>query len=103
MADVTYKGTTIPFGRVQGHLHDLDLKTWGFPGVDGLDVMAMGKRGRVFAVVGRSVNGGISKATLPTMAGMVAAISGLMVSVQLERFARAEGKRVADRLTVVHG
>jgi hypothetical protein len=36
------------------------------------------------------------------MAGMVAALSGLMLSIQIERFARAEGERVADQLTVQH-
>ena len=46
--------------------------------------------------------GGVSKATLPTMAGMVAALSGLMISVQLERFARAERQRVADRMELLH-
>ncbi len=66
--------------------------------IEVFDVMALAGTGNV-----RGMAGGVSKATLPTMAGMVAALSGLMLSVQLERFARAEGKRVADRLTVVHG
>ncbi len=65
--------------------------------IEVFDVMALAGTGNV-----RGMAGGVSKATLPTMAGMVAALSGLMFSVQLERFARAEGKRVADRLTVVH-
>jgi biopolymer transport protein ExbB len=47
--------------------------------------------------------GGISKATLPTMAGMVAALSGLIFSVQLERRAKREGREMADRLVLEHG
>ena len=42
--------------------------------------------------------GGVSKATLPTMAGMVAALSGMLFSVQLVRFANEESQRVADSL-----
>ena len=44
-----------------------------------------------------------SKATLPTMAGMVAALSGMLFSIQLDRFAREEAERVADSLEIVHG
>ena len=40
----------------------------------------------------------VSKATIPTMAGMVAALSGLYFSVSMERFARRETERVADHL-----
>jgi biopolymer transport protein ExbB len=47
--------------------------------------------------------GGISKATLPTMAGMVAALSGLIFSVQLERRAKREGRLMSDRLTITSG
>ena len=46
--------------------------------------------------------GGVSKATLPTMAGMVAALSGMLFSIQLERFAREESERVADALELAH-
>ena len=42
---------------------------------------------------------GVSKATIPTMAGMVAALSGLILAVQLESFAKRETTRVADQLT----
>jgi len=45
---------------------------------------------------------GVSKATLPTMAGMVAALSGMRFSIQLDRFARNEADRVAGRLEIVH-
>ena len=37
-------------------------------------------------------------ATIPTMAGMVAALSGLYFSVSMERFARRETDRVADHM-----
>jgi len=50
----------------------------------------------------RAMASGVSRATLPTMAGMVAAISGLMLSVQFDRYARDEGERVADSLTIAH-
>ena len=47
--------------------------------------------------------GGVSKATIPTMAGMVAALSGLLLSVRLEQHAADEGERMADRLEIEHG
>jgi len=50
----------------------------------------------------RGMAGGVSKATLPTMAGMVAALSGMLFNTQLERFAEDERQRVADSLEVVH-
>ena len=56
----------------------------------------------VMAVAGnanpRAMASGVSRATIPTMAGMVAALSGMYFSVQLERFARHETQRVADHL-----
>lgn len=51
----------------------------------------------------RAMAGGVSKATIPTMAGMVAALSGLLLSVRLEQYAADEGERVADRLEIEHG
>jgi biopolymer transport protein ExbB len=62
--------------------------------IEVFDVMAVAGSGNA-----RAMAAGVSKATLPTMAGMVAAISGLLVSVQIERYARDEGQRVADALT----
>lgn len=61
--------------------------------IEVFDVMAIAGSGNV-----RGMAAGVSKATLPTMAGMVAALSGMMSSVQLERFARTETERVADSL-----
>ncbi len=61
--------------------------------IEVFDVMAIAGSGNV-----RGMAAGVSKATIPTMAGMVAALSGLLISAQLERFARNEGERTADRL-----
>ena len=66
--------------------------------IEVFDVMATAGSGNV-----RGMAGGISKATMPTMAGMVAALSGLIFSVQLERRAKREGQRMADRLVITHG
>jgi len=65
--------------------------------IEVFDVMAISGSGNA-----RAMASGVSRATIPTMAGMVAALSGLIFSVQLERFARDEGERVADKLTIVH-
>ena len=65
--------------------------------IEVFDVMAIAGSGNA-----RAMASGVQKATIPTMAGMVAALSGLMLSVQIERFARAEGDRVADQLTIQH-
>jgi biopolymer transport protein ExbB len=63
--------------------------------IEVFDVMAIAGTGNV-----RGMAGGVSKATLPTMAGMVAALSGLLFSVQLERRAKKETQLMADRLVV---
>jgi biopolymer transport protein ExbB len=62
--------------------------------IEVFDVMATGSGNA------RGMAGGVSKATLPTMAGMVAAISGMLFSTQLGRFAEDESQRVADSLEV---
>ena len=49
----------------------------------------------------RAMASGVSKATIPTMAGMVAALSGLLLSVQLERFARSSAESFEDHLEMV--
>ena len=41
---------------------------------------------------------GVSKATLPTMAGMVAALSGMLFSIQIDRYANSETERLASNL-----
>ena len=65
--------------------------------IEVFDVMAIAGSGNA-----RGMAGGVSKATLPTMAGMVAALSGMLFSIQLDRFAREETERVADRLEIAH-
>jgi biopolymer transport protein ExbB len=64
--------------------------------IEVFDVMAIAGSGNA-----RGMAAGVSKATLPTMAGMVAALSGMLFSIQLERFARHESERVADSLELV--
>ncbi|RMD91254.1 MAG: MotA/TolQ/ExbB proton channel family protein [Alphaproteobacteria bacterium] len=60
----------------------------------------------VMAVLGsgnaRAMADGVSKATLPTMAGMVAALSGVFMSTWLERKAKRETERLEDSLTMDH-
>jgi biopolymer transport protein ExbB len=63
--------------------------------IEVFDVMAIAGSGNA-----RAMASGVSRATIPTMAGMVAALSGLILSVQLERYARDETQRVADSLTI---
>jgi biopolymer transport protein ExbB len=48
----------------------------------------------------RSMASGVSKATVPTMAGMVAALSGVAMSAYLENKARREREFVADELII---
>lgn len=66
--------------------------------IEVFDVMAVAGSGNAKAMAG-----GVSKATIPTMAGMVAALSGLILSARLEQFAANEGERLADRLEIEHG
>ncbi len=61
--------------------------------IEVFDVMALAGNGNA-----RGMAAGVSKATLPTMAGMVAAISGMLFSLPLDRFAQEETERMADSL-----
>ncbi len=61
--------------------------------IEVFDVMAVAGSGNA-----RGMAGGVSKATLPTMAGMVGALSGMLFSVQLRRFARHAAQRMDDSL-----
>lgn len=63
--------------------------------IEVFDVMAAGGGNT------RGMAAGVSKATLPTMAGMVAAISGMLFHIQLERFAGDASERAADHLEIV--
>src|SRR5690606_11560261 len=50
----------------------------------------------------KQMAGGVSKATIPTMAGMVAALSGLFVNTYMSRIAERENQLFADHLTMDH-
>ncbi|GAB2190685.1 MotA/TolQ/ExbB proton channel family protein [Sessilibacter sp. MAH2] len=60
----------------------------------------------VLAVTGggdaKSMAGGVSAATIPTMAGMVAALSGVFGSTYVNRIAERENHLFADHLTMDH-
>jgi biopolymer transport protein ExbB len=65
--------------------------------IDVFDVMAISGSGNA-----RAMASGVYRATLPTMAGMVAAISGLLLSVQIDRHASNEADRIGDQLNIEH-
>jgi biopolymer transport protein ExbB len=50
----------------------------------------------------RAMASGVSKATIPTMAGMVAALSGIVGDTYLSRKAEAERELLEDHLTMDH-
>lgn len=60
----------------------------------------------IMAVTGgsdaKSMAGGVSRATIPTMAGMVAAISGVFANTYITRVAKRESEFLADNLTTDH-
>ena len=60
----------------------------------------------VMAIAGsgnpRSMASGVSKATVPTMAGMVAALSGVAMGTYLDTKARREREFLADELFIEH-
>lgn len=60
----------------------------------------------VMAVMGtgnaRAMAAGVSKATVPTMSGMVGALSGLFFSVWLQRKADAEIESLGEHMTMDH-
>jgi biopolymer transport protein ExbB len=61
----------------------------------------------VMAIAGsgnpRSMASGVARATVPTMAGMVAALSGVAMSAFLENKTRREREFIADELIIEHG
>ena len=65
--------------------------------IDVFDVM--GSQGSSNA---RAMAAGVSKATIPTMAGMVAALSGVFLSTYIEKRAKREAERLEDSLTMDH-
>lgn len=50
----------------------------------------------------KQMAGGVSRATIPTMAGMVAALSGLFANTYISRVAEREKQLFADHLTMDH-
>ena len=60
----------------------------------------------IMAVTGggdaKSMAGGVEQATIPTMAGMVAALSGLFANTYLQRIADREQSLLEDQLTSDH-
>ena len=50
----------------------------------------------------RAMAAGVSKATVPTMCGMVAALSGLFISVWLQQKADAEIESLGEHMTMDH-
>ena len=48
----------------------------------------------------RAMASGVTKATIPTMSGLLAALSGLYFSVQLKRFAQSEKDKLSE--TLIH-
>lgn len=61
------------------------------------DVMALLGSGNV-----RAMASGVSRATIPTMSGMVAALSGVFAMTYLQRRARAQTALLEDHLTMDH-
>ena len=59
------------------------------------DVLAVSGTGNA-----RSMAAGVSHATIPTMAGMVAALSGVFANVWLARFTKREIELLQDHLTL---
>ncbi|MDT8397032.1 MAG: MotA/TolQ/ExbB proton channel family protein [Pseudomonadales bacterium] len=61
----------------------------------------------VMAVTGggdaKQMSGGVAKATIPTMAGMVGALSGIFASNWLKHKATMEMELLEDHLTIHHG
>jgi biopolymer transport protein ExbB len=60
----------------------------------------------IMAVTGggdaKSMAGGVSRATIPTMAGMVAALSGVFANTYITRKAERENRFLKDNLTTDH-
>jgi len=65
--------------------------------IEVFDVMAISGSGNA-----RSMASGVSKATIPTMAGMVASLSGVFASTWLQRTAKRETELLEDSMPVDH-
>lgn len=81
MADITFKGTTIPFGKHRLEPIEAPTKKWGYPGVDGTDYMWMGKRDRQIVIEGRHHEAdGADPMTESTMQGWMDGTTGSLVT-----------------------
>ncbi|TKB44479.1 MotA/TolQ/ExbB proton channel family protein [Thalassotalea mangrovi] len=65
--------------------------------IEVFDVMAISGSGNA-----RSMASGVSKATIPTMAGMVGSLSGVFASSFLQRFAKRETELLEDAMPTAH-
>lgn len=65
--------------------------------IEVFDVMAVSGTGNA-----RSMAAGVSKATIPTMAGMVGALSGVFATTWLQRTAKRERLKLEERLLIEH-
>ncbi len=65
--------------------------------IEVFDVMAMSGSGNA-----RSMASGVSRATIPTMAGMVGSLSGVFTATWLRSHAKKEAELLADSLSVVN-
>ncbi len=68
---------------------------WGM--IEVFNIMAVTGGGEAKAMAG-----GVSKATIPTMAGMVAALSGVFANTFLTRIAERESLLLEDHMTLDH-
>lgn len=66
--------------------------------IDVFDVMALTGSGNA-----RAMAAGVSKATIPTMAGMVVSLAGLLFSLPLQRHAKANMERLSATLQMEGG
>jgi len=65
--------------------------------IEVFDVMSISGSGNA-----RSMASGVSRATIPTMAGMVGSLSGVFASTWLKRNAKREAELLEDSLPMVH-
>lgn len=65
--------------------------------IEVFQVMAVSGTGNV-----RAMAAGVSQATIPTMSGMVAALSGIFFSVWLQNTYKRERELLSERLTLDH-
>ncbi len=68
---------------------------WGM--IEVFEVMALSGSGNA-----RAMAAGVSKATIPTMAGMVAALSGIAISTFLQSKAKRERLLLGEHMTMDH-